>query len=218
LREIWAVYLTARQSLYAASRCAEARGSLAHAPGARSEGNFENEMKTILHCTTDCISTPIGNLMIAADEEGRLRAVLFAEDGEVIRHQLRVLYGAGGFDLAPSHDPHGLSQAITGYFEGDLGVIDGLPVETGGTPFQQDVWRALRAIPCGTTTSYGKLAERIGRPAAVRAVGLANGANPVAVVVPCHRVIGSNGSLTGYGGGLERKRWLLDHEKGQGLL
>jgi len=91
-------------------------------------------------------------------------------------------------------------------------------VETGGTPFQQEVWRSLRAIPCGTTTSYGKLAAQIGRPAAVRAVGLANGANPVAVVIPCHRVIGSNGSLTGYGGGLERKRWLLDHEKGQRLL
>ncbi|MGC1423825.1 MAG: methylated-DNA--[protein]-cysteine S-methyltransferase, partial [Terracidiphilus sp.] len=80
-------------------------------------------------------------------------------------------------------------------------------------PFQQEVWRALREIPCGSTTSYGRLAEAIGRPTAVRAVGLANGANPVAVVVPCHRVIGANGTLTGYGGGIERKRWLLDHEK-----
>jgi methylated-DNA-[protein]-cysteine S-methyltransferase len=97
-------------------------------------------------------------------------------------------------------------------------VIDTLPVETGGTPFQREVWHALREIPCGTTTSYGKLAELIGRPAAMRAVGLANGANPVAVVVPCHRVIGANGSLTGYGGGIERKRWLLDHEKSPRLF
>src|SRR5208283_2077845 len=98
-------------------------------------------------------------------------------------------------------------------FAGDLRVLDLLPVETGGTAFQRQVWQSLREIPCGTTVSYGQLAERIGRPSAVRAVGLANGANPVAVVVPCHRVIGSNGSLTGYGGGIERKRWLLNHER-----
>ena len=115
-------------------------------------------------------------------------------------------------------DPNGLTTAISNYFEGNLSAIDTLPVETGGTPFQQEVWRALRTIPCGTTTSYGKLAENIGRPTAVRAVGLANGANPVSVVVPCHRVIGANGSLTGYGGGIERKRWLLDHERRPNLL
>ena len=85
-------------------------------------------------------------------------------------------------------------------------------VRTGGTAFQREVWGALREIACGTTVSYAKLAERIGRPNAVRAVGLANGSNPVGVVVPCHRVIGSDGSLTGYGGGIERKRWLLEHE------
>jgi len=85
-------------------------------------------------------------------------------------------------------------------------------VQTGGTPFQREVWRSLRNIPCGTTVSYAEVAEQIGRPAAVRAVGLANGSNPVGVVVPCHRVIGANGSLTGYGGGIERKFWLLKHE------
>jgi methylated-DNA-[protein]-cysteine S-methyltransferase len=87
-----------------------------------------------------------------------------------------------------------------------------LPVKTAGTKFQREVWRALRYIPCGKTISYGELARRIGRPKAVRAVGLANGSNPIGVVVPCHRVIGSNGTLTGYGGGLHRKRWLLQHE------
>lgn len=170
-------------------------------------------MPGILSLIIDSIVTPIGTMMIAADREGNLRVALFAEDEEIVRRQLRLHYGDGGFSLEPAHNPHGLSEAIARYFEGELAAIDALPVATGGTPFQREVWHALRRIPCGTTTSYGKLAESIGRPSAVRAVGLANGANPIAVVVPCHRVIGSNGSLTGYGGGIERKRWLLDHEK-----
>jgi methylated-DNA-[protein]-cysteine S-methyltransferase len=175
-------------------------------------------MVQILGFTIDRIKTPIGVMMIAADVDGNLRAALFIEEEEAIRRQLILQYGKGGFTLEPGHNPHGLSAAISDYFAGDLGVIDRLPVQTGGTEFQKEVWRALREIPCGTTTSYGELARRIGRPAAVRAVGLANGANPVAVVVPCHRVIGSNGSLTGYGGGIERKRWLLDHEKSPRLF
>jgi methylated-DNA-[protein]-cysteine S-methyltransferase len=88
----------------------------------------------------------------------------------------------------------------------------------GGTPFQRRVWTELEKIPYGTTISYGELAKRIGNPAAVRAVGLANGHNPISIIVPCHRVIGANGTLTGYGGGLERKRWLLDHEQGGSLF
>lgn len=99
------------------------------------------------------------------------------------------------------------------YFEGDIDAIANVPAQTAGTPFQRRVWHALRSIPNGSAVSYGKLAEQIARPRAVRAVGLANGANPIGIVVPCHRVIGSNGSLTGYGRGLERKRWLLDHEQ-----
>ena len=98
------------------------------------------------------------------------------------------------------------------YFAGELDAIENLPVETGGTAFQRQVWAALRQIPRGQTESYGELAARIGRPRAVRAVGLANGANPVGIVVPCHRVIGANGTMTGYGGGVDRKRWLLEHE------
>ena len=85
-------------------------------------------------------------------------------------------------------------------------------MKTAGTPFQKTVWKTLRKIECGHTISYAELARRIGRPSAVRAVGLANGQNPVSVVVPCHRVIGSDGRLTGYGGGLPRKKWLLEHE------
>ena len=97
-------------------------------------------------------------------------------------------------------------------FTGALTALDALPVATAGTPFQRAVWQALREIPCGTTVSYAALAQKIGKPSAMRAVGLANGSNPIGVVVPCHRVIGADGSLTGYGGGLDRKRWLLDHE------
>ncbi len=171
-----------------------------------------------LRCLVDRIATPIGAMMIAADVEGKLRVALFTEDEEAIYRYLRLQVGGKGFTLEPGKNPNGLTDAISSYFAGNLGVIDALPVEYGGTPFQADVWRALRAIPCGSTTSYGRLADQIGRPAAVRAVGLANGANPVAVVVPCHRVIGTKGSLTGYGGGIQRKRWLLDHEKNPRLF
>jgi O-6-methylguanine DNA methyltransferase len=105
-----------------------------------------------------------------------------------------------------------VQRSLEAYFDGDLGAIDTLPVETGGTELQRSVWAALRAIPAGETRSYGALAAQIARPTAARAVGHANGANPVGVVVPCHRVIGADGSLTGYAGGIERKRWLLAHE------
>ncbi len=106
------------------------------------------------------------------------------------------------------------ARALADYFAGDLDAIADLPTAANGTAFQLSVWAALRQIPVGETVSYGALAARIGRPKAVRAVGLANGANPIAIVVPCHRVIGADASLTGYGGGLHRKRWLLAHECG----
>lgn len=105
-----------------------------------------------------------------------------------------------------------LEAMLRRYFAGDLAVLDTIPVELNGTPFQKRVWQALRRIPSGSTISYADLARRIGSPSAIRAVGTANGANPVAVIVPCHRVIGSDGRLTGYGGGLDRKQWLLSHE------
>ena len=102
-------------------------------------------------------------------------------------------------------------EQFESYFAGRLTVFD-LPLAPQGTEFQQRVWRALRDIPYGETISYAELARRIGRPLAVRAVGAANGRNPISIIVPCHRVIGSDGSLTGFGGGIERKRWLLAHE------
>jgi methylated-DNA-[protein]-cysteine S-methyltransferase len=110
-------------------------------------------------------------------------------------------------------DPLLVEPTLRDYFDGGFSLLDGIRVDTGGTPFQRRVWEALRTIPAGQTWSYLDVARKVGAPEAVRAVGAANGANPVAIVVPCHRVIGSNGRLVGYGGGLERKRWLLAHER-----
>jgi methylated-DNA-[protein]-cysteine S-methyltransferase len=118
----------------------------------------------------------------------------------------------GEFTFKENLQTEGAAAALQRYVAGDLHALDSIEVDTGGTPFQQSVWRALRRIPAGTTWSYARLASEIGRPSAVRAVAAANGANPVSIVVPCHRVIGSDGRLTGYGGGLARKRWLLVHE------
>jgi methylated-DNA-[protein]-cysteine S-methyltransferase len=169
-------------------------------------------MRETLNLQFDRLRTPIGEMVIVADTNGNLRAVDWSDHETRMQYLLGLYAGQGEVRLQQVRNPHGLSEAMERYFAGDLAVIATLPVEAGGTPFQREVWRALRTIPCGTTVSYGRLAEQIGRPTAVRAVGLANGANPVGVVVPCHRVIGANGSLTGYGGGLERKAWLLKHE------
>lgn len=160
----------------------------------------------------DRAPTPIGLMLVVCDEAGCLRALDWEEYEQRMLRLLRLHYGVNGYVLEPASDPFGRTTAMRTYLGGDVSVIDALPVATAGTPFQREVWRALRDIPAGSTTSYGQLAQRIGRPKAVRAVGMANGANPIGVVVPCHRVVGANASLTGYGGGLERKQWLLDHE------
>jgi methylated-DNA-[protein]-cysteine S-methyltransferase len=169
-------------------------------------------MSEPLRLIIDRFQTPIGEMVILADHDGNLRAVDWAEYEPRMLRLLTRHYGANGFTIEPGKNPHGFADAIARYFAGDYSALDSLPVETAGTPFQRAVWRALREIPCGTTVSYADLAQKIGKPTAMRAVGLANGSNPVGVIVPCHRVIGANGSLTGYGGGIERKRWLLDHE------
>ena len=169
-------------------------------------------MTTALQLLIDRLDTPLGEMLIVADCDGNLRATFWTDYESHMHRALQLLYAGNGFALEPASNPHDLTKAIGRYFAGDVAAIDTLPVQTAGTPFQREVWHALREIACGTTLSYGQLAERIGRPKAVRAVGLANGSNPVGVVVPCHRVIGSDGSLTGYGGGIERKRWLLEHE------
>jgi methylated-DNA-[protein]-cysteine S-methyltransferase len=118
----------------------------------------------------------------------------------------------GPIELNAARDPLGVAERLDRYFEGDLQALDDIPVRGNGTPFQERVWQALRHIPAGRTTTYGALAAQLGRPEAPRAVGAANGANPISIVVPCHRVVGHGGRLTGYGGGLDRKQWLLRHE------
>ena len=162
----------------------------------------------------DRTPTPLGELLIVSDVDGRLRGLNWADREARLLDELRRPFRGAAFGLRPSSENSGLTRALNAYFDGDLDAIDRLPVETGGTPFQRQVWTALRGIRCGDTVSYAELARRIGRPSAVRAVGLANGSNPISIVVPCHRVIGSSGALTGYGGGLERKQWLLAHERG----
>jgi methylated-DNA-[protein]-cysteine S-methyltransferase len=173
-------------------------------------------MTTTVRLLLDHLDTPIGSLALVVDEEGRLRAAGFTDGHSRMERELRGYSGESRSELLPASNPGGFTKALRAYFDGDLTAFDGLPLKMGGTAFQSDVWRALREIPCGETRTYGQIARRIGRPTAVRAVGLANGSNPIGIVVPCHRVIGSDGSLTGYGGGIERKRWLLAHERGAG--
>jgi len=155
--------------------------------------------------------TPLGELLIVTDEAANLRALEW-EDHQRLGQSLQLQYRNDTVRLQPARSASDARRALEAYFAGELHAIDTVPVKTGGTPFQREVWAALRTIPVGTTVSYRALAARLNRPQAMRAVGMANNANPTGVVVPCHRVIGADGSLTGYGGGLPRKRWLLEHE------
>ena len=156
--------------------------------------------------------SPIGEIVVAV-QDGRVCALRFGEHWSQMRPRLEKRVGA--VECRTAADPAGVISRLARYFAGDVGALEAIAVDTGGTPFQQRVWQALRTIPVGQPRSYGQIAAAIGAPTAVRAVGAANGANPVGLIVPCHRVIGSSGALTGYGGGLDRKRWLLAHESAQ---
>lgn len=158
----------------------------------------------------DRMTTPLGEGLLVTDAEGYLRAFDWTTHETRLMTLLRRQNAPT--DLVPGEAPAAVRAALAAYFDGDLNALATIPWRTGGTDFQRAVWTALCTIPVGETLTYKGLAERIGNPKAVRAVGLANGANPVSIVVPCHRVIGSDGTLTGYGGGLERKHWLLSHE------
>jgi methylated-DNA-[protein]-cysteine S-methyltransferase len=157
------------------------------------------------------IDTPTGRMMIVTTDEHCLRAVDWEEHELRMRRLLRRRYGANAI-LREASRPSAARRPLQAYFEGDFDAVTFLATATNGTDFQRTVWDALRRVPVGRTISYSALAVQIGRPTAVRAVGLANGANPLAIVIPCHRVIGADASLTGYRGGLDRKRWLLAHE------
>jgi methylated-DNA-[protein]-cysteine S-methyltransferase len=158
----------------------------------------------------DRLQTPIGTALLVTDAGGVLRALDWEEHEPRMRELLRLQYGA--VDLNDAASPKELRAALTAYFKGDLDRLNTIKWRVAGTPFQQKVWTALPRIPAGTTMSYGALAAKLDAPKAMRAVGHANGCNPISVVVPCHRLIGANGALVKYGGGLERKRWLLEHE------
>lgn len=157
----------------------------------------------------DEIPSAIGKIILVVDSQ-RLCALDYADYQQRMTELLQLRYGS--FRLKTRRDPCGLSSRIRAYLQGEYPALDEIPVSTGGTPFQQRVWAALRTIPPGTVMTYGEMAMKLGRPNAFRAVGAANALNPIAIVVPCHRLVGANGSLTGYAGGLERKRWLLEHE------
>lgn len=161
----------------------------------------------------DRLETPIGTMLIGVDARERLRIADFADYEPRMRTLLRRQYAAhSGAVLAEGRAPKTIRDALAAYFSGELAAIDSIAVETGGTDFQRRLWHALRDIPPGQTTTYGALAARLGAPQAVRAIGAANGANPISIVLPCHRVIGADSRLTGYGGGIARKKWLLTHE------
>ena len=158
----------------------------------------------------DRLQTPIGTALLVTDADGVLRALDWEEYASRMKELLRLQYGA--VVLKDARSPKDIRAALTGYFKGDLGQLNAIRWRVAGTPFQQKVWHALPKVSVGTTMSYGALAAKLNSPNAMRAVGHANGSNPISVVVPCHRLIGANGSLIKYGGGLERKRWLLQHE------
>ena len=153
------------------------------------------------------VRSPIGDVLVACHQRAVVALRFSDQDGEIAPLIQRRFPGygiaAGAGDAA---------DRLRDYFAGDLHSLDGVPVDTGGTPFQQRVWAQLRRVPAGRTASYREIAMAIGAPTATRAVGAANGANPVGIIIPCHRIIGADGALTGYGGGLDRKRWLLQHE------
>lgn len=156
------------------------------------------------------MSSPFGDLLMFA-RDGKLCALGWTNQREEMLAWLKRRFET--LELVEARDPAGAVSAMRRYAKGDVAALDDVAVDTGGTEFQRRVWRALREIPVGTTISYADLARTIGDRKALRAVGAANGRNPVAIVIPCHRVIASDGSLHGYGGGLDRKRLLLDHER-----
>ena len=164
-----------------------------------------------LHLQTMAEDHDIGPIHVVANG-ATLLAMEFGDVEHRLMPMLRARYGAD-VRLEPVDDLDAIAAAVRAYFDGDIGSVDALAVDGGGTDFQRQAWAALRRIPPGEVRTYGQMAALLGRPHAARAIGAANALNPISLVVPCHRLVSSNGALTGYGGGIERKRWLLAHER-----
>ncbi len=158
------------------------------------------------------LASPLGEMLLMTDASERVRALDFGDRPARLQRTLHELYGT--FELIEAPAPPPIAAALSRYFDGDLTALEVIPVAACGSDLQRQVWRALREIPAGRTTSYGELARTLGfqDPRAAIDIGAANGANPVALIVPCHRVIASSGDLKGYAWGQHRKRWLLEHE------
>jgi len=174
---------------------------------------MQQRTRKVLSLQLKTLITPIGEMLLLIDSDNFLRAADWRDYEARMQILLKRQYPGTEILIEPETADCESCQTMMRYFDGDLDSIGSLEVRTGGTRFQNRIWQELRNIPAGQTSSYGLLASRLGLERAARAVGMANGANPVGVVLPCHRMIGANGNLTGYGGGLERKRWLLHHEK-----
>lgn len=166
-----------------------------------------------LKLSIEDVATPLGRMLVVTDDQGRLRALDWKDYENRMFALMQTQYRGSKAVLDTSRTASNVTFSMRAYFNGSITSIDTLDVVTGGTDFQRMVWESLRTIPTGHTISYRALAERIGAPTASRAVGLANSANPIGIVIPCHRAVGSDGSLTGYGGGLERKKWLIEQER-----
>jgi methylated-DNA-[protein]-cysteine S-methyltransferase len=163
-----------------------------------------------LRLDVSLLPSPVGAALLFTDEAGYLRALHWEDHEARFTAQVRSRYPAAAIQHGAA--PDRVRAPLIRYFEGDLDQLAQTPWRLCGTPFQRRVWRALFDIPPGETRTYAQQAALVGQPSAIRAVGTANGANPISLVLPCHRVIGANGTLTGYGGGLHRKAWLLAHE------
>ena len=161
------------------------------------------------------LGTPLGDMVALASPEGLCALEFIRPEGRLTRLEIRLRRWFPPHEIVETDAPAlaGARTWLAAYFDGRRPDGDGVPLDLRGAPFERRVWTALGAIPAGTTTSYGAIAKAIGSPGAARAVGAANGANPIALIVPCHRVIGAAGSLVGYGGGLDKKTWLIEHER-----
>ncbi len=158
----------------------------------------------------DRMETPLGDIVLSFDKAGKIYSLDWKNPGRSATHSAERYYK--NLQLEHQALPPKISNALHAYFDGDLKTIEGLAIHLDGTPFQNSVWRALCEIPVGEVCSYVDIAKKLNNPGAMRAVGMANNANPISIIVPCHRVIGADGKMVGYGSGVDRKKWLLRHE------